>query len=203
MTLITEAVHARSLSAMRADRAKATAIYPDSEAPENSLSTDDLQMALYAAKIVSYAQGFSLLHSASLHYGWNLDLGSIAKIWRNGCIIRSAFLEKITTAFGKDPQLSNLLFDDFFSSTLKTALPAWRKVVVSAMAAGVPLPAMSSGLSYFDGLRTLHSSANLIQAQRDFFGAHTYERVDAPRGKFFHTNWTGKGGDTVSGTYNA
>ena len=143
------------------------------------------------------------MHRASGHYGWNLNLGVIARIWRNGCIIRSVFLQKITEAYDKNPDLENLLFDDFFVSTIKTSLPAWRKVVSDGISGGVALPAMSAALSYFDGLRTLHSSANLIQAQRDYFGAHTYERTDRQRGEFFHTNWTGKGGNTVSGTYNA
>ena len=202
MTLITEAVHARSLSALHDNRIEAAQIYPETDAAKSLLSTDELSQALYAAKIVSYAQGFSLLHNASEHYGWQLDLGTIARIWRNGCIIRSAFLQKITEAYQKNKTLKNLLFDGFFTTKIQSSLSSWRKVVADATLSGVPLPATGAALSYFDGLRTLHSSANLIQAQRDFFGAHTYERTDAERGKFFHTNWTGKGGDTVSGTYN-
>ena len=132
-----------------------------------------------------------------------LGSGNDCRIWRNGCIIRSVFLRKITEAYKKNPKLENLLFDDFFSGEIKAALPAWRKVVAQGMMSGIPIPAMSAALSYFDGLRTVHSSANLIQAQRDYFGAHTYERTDSERGRFYHTNWTGKGGDTVSGTYNA
>lgn len=202
MTLITEAVHARSLSALHDDRKKAALIYQETDNNKSTISTDELSQALYAAKIVSYAQGFSLLHNASQHYGWNLDLGTIARIWRNGCIIRSAFLQKITEAYHNNKALENLLFDDFFATKIKTSLTSWRKVVADAMLSGVALPAMGAALSYFDGLRTFQSSANLIQAQRDYFGAHTYERTDAERGKFFHTNWTGKGGNTVSGTYN-
>jgi 6-phosphogluconate dehydrogenase len=203
MTLITEAVYARSLSALQEERTRASAIYPDSRQSTGSLTTEEVRDALYAAKIVSYAQGFSLLSKASEHYGWGLELGTIARIWRNGCIIRSAFLQKITEAYEKNPQLQNLLFDDFFAGKIKAALPAWRKVVAQGALGGTALPAMAAALTYFDGLRTVHSSANLIQAQRDFFGAHTYERTDRERGKFFHTNWTGKGGNTVSGTYNA
>ena len=203
MTLITEAVFARSLSALYDDRRKASSLYSEEVTALADLTADEVRQALYAAKIVSYAQGFSLLHRASNHYGWNLDLGTIARIWRNGCIIRSVFLRKITEAYEKNPKLENLLFDDFFSGEIKAALSAWRKVVAQGMMSGIPIPAMSAALSYFDGLRTAHSSANLIQAQRDYFGAHTYERTDSERGRFYHTNWTGKGGDTVSGTYNA
>ncbi len=203
LTLITEAVLARSLSAQLDDRRTASSLYQDPEESPSAVSVEEVRQALYAAKIVSYAQGFSLLHRASGHYGWNLNLGVIARIWRNGCIIRSVFLQKITESYDKNPDLENLLFDDFFVSTIKTSLPAWRKVVSDGISGGVALPAMSAALSYFDGLRTLHSSANLIQAQRDYFGAHTYERTDRQRGEFFHTNWTGKGGNTVSGTYNA
>ena len=165
------------------------------------LSIEDVRQALYAAKLISYAQGFSLLRHASEHYGWDLDYGTIARIWRKGCIIRSVFLQKITEAYRKDPDLENLLFDDFFHTKIQEALPAWRRVVAEGALSGVALPAMSSALNYFDGLRTLYSAANMIQAQRDYFGAHTYERTDRERGHFFHTNWTGEGGNTVSGTY--
>lgn len=205
MTLITEAVHARSLSALYENRQEAAQIYANNESVRNAngkLTGYKIRQALYASKIVSYAQGFSVLHSASEHYGWNLNLGVIARIWRNGCIIRSVFLKKITDAFDRNKSLPNLLFDPFFAAQIKAALPDWREVVADAMLGGMPLPAMSAALTYFDGLRTLHSSANLIQAQRDYFGAHTYERIDSPRGQHFHTNWTGKGGDTVSGSYN-
>ena len=203
LTLITEAVFARSLSSLHDDRKKASSLYPDIEQPSSGITVEDVRQALYAAKIVSYAQGFSLLHRASEHYGWNLDLGVIARIWRNGCIIRSVFLQKITDAYQMNSQLENLLFDDFFIGKIQNSLASWRKVVADGLTGGIALPAMSAALTYFDGLRTLHSSANLIQAQRDYFGAHTYERTDRPRGEFFHTNWTGQGGKTVSGTYNA
>jgi 6-phosphogluconate dehydrogenase len=202
MTLITEAVHARSLSALYDSRRKAAEIYEGEETSKSVITALELSKALYAAKIVSYSQGFSLLYNASKHYEWNLNLGAIARIWRNGCIIRSAFLQKITEAYDKDKSLENLLFDNFFATKIKTSLTLWRRVVADAVLSGIPLPAMGAALSYFDGLRTSHSAANLIQAQRDYFGAHTYERTDAVRGKFFHTNWTGKGGNTVSGTYN-
>lgn len=204
LTLVTEAVYARMLSSLRAQRAKAfdlySAIHP---VLEMRVDADEIRHALYAAKIISYAQGFSLLRRASEHYGWELNYGAIAMVWRKGCIIRSVFLQKITEAYWKDPELENLLFDEFFVEKIQVSLPAWRKTVSEGMLNGIPLPAMSSALSYFDGLRTLHSAANLIQAQRDYFGAHTYERTDRNRGEFFHTNWTGEGGKTVSGTYNA
>lgn len=202
LTLITEAVYARLLSALAGERSKAAGIFPPSAALASLLEADEIEKALYASKLVSYAQGFSLLRRASDRYNWNLDLGTIAKIWRKGCIIRSVFLQKITEAYMENPLLENLLFDDFFAMRIKASADAWRKVVAEGIQTGVPLPAMSSALSYFDGLRTLHSAANLIQAQRDFFGAHTYERVDRDPGIFFHTNWTGHGSDTTSGTYN-
>ena len=208
LTLITEAVYARLLSALYSERVKAARLYSGKLKVESGklsddaqlstfnfqLSIEDVRQALYAAKLVSYAQGFSLLRRASEHYGWDLDYGTIARIWRKGCIIRSVFLQKITDAYRKDPDLENLLFDDFFRSKIQDALPAWRRIVAEGALSGVALPAMSSALSYFDGLRTLHSAANMIQAQRDYFGAHTYERTDRERGHFFHTNWTGEGG---------
>lgn len=203
LTLITEAVYARLLSAMYAEREKASGLYPEPVELGENLFVEEIRQALYASKLISYAQGFSLLHRASERYGWELDYGTIAKIWRKGCIIRSVFLQKITEAYCKNPKLENLLFDDFFRTKIQGALPSWRKVVAEGALSGVALPAMSSALSYFDGLRTMYSAANLIQAQRDYFGAHTYERTDRDRGIFFHTNWTGEGGDTVSGTYNA
>lgn len=202
LTLITQAVYARLLSALAQERAKASTIY-SAPAPNASLITEtDVEQALYAAKLISYAQGFSLMRRASAHYGWDLDFGSIAGIWRKGCIIRSAFLNKITEAYRKNPDLENLLFDAFFQGKIGAAMHSLRKVVAEGALNGIALPSMSAALSYFDGLRTLHSAANLIQAQRDYFGAHTYERVDCEPGKFFHTDWTGKGGKTVSGTYN-
>ena len=203
LTLITEAVYARMLSSMQEERKKASSLYPKSGVLGQTLiSEKEIKQALYAAKLVSYAQGFSLLYQASKRYDWQLDYGTIAKIWRKGCIIRSVFLEKITQAYEKNRNLENLLFDEFFIQKIESSLLAWRQVVAEGALHGVALPAMSSGLSYFDGLSTPHSAANLIQAQRDYFGAHTYERVDWERGKFFHTNWTGEGGKTVSGTYN-
>lgn len=202
LTLITQAVYARMLSALYAERKTASGLYEEKIKVNKDLHVEEVRQALYAAKIISYAQGFSLLHRASIHYGWNLDFGTIARIWRKGCIIRSAFLQKITEAYNKKPGLENLLFDDFFRSKIQSTLPAWRKVVSEGALSGVALPATGAALSYFDGLRTLNSSANLIQAQRDYFGAHTYERTDSGRGQFFHTNWTGEGGKTVSGTYN-
>lgn len=202
LTLITEAVYARLLSALHAERRKASGLYPEPVEVNENLYIEEVRQALYAAKLISYAQGFSLLRRASEHYGWELDFGAIARVWRKGCIIRSVFLQKITEAYRKNPELENLLFDDFFRSKIQHALPSWRKVVAEGALSGVALPAMSAALTYFDGLRTLHSAANMIQAQRDYFGAHTYERTDHERGSFFHTNWTGEGGNTVSGTYN-
>lgn len=203
LTLITEAVYARLLSALYAERQKASGLYPEPVKKNKELFVEEIREALYAAKLISYAQGFSLLKRASEAYNWKLDYGTIAQIWRKGCIIRSVFLQKITEAYRKNPELENLLFDDFFRSKILSTVPSWRNVVAQGVLGGVALPAMSSGLSYFDGLRTLHSAANLIQAQRDYFGAHTYERTDKERGLFFHNNWTGEGGNTVSGIYNA
>lgn len=202
LTLVTEAVYARLLSALYAEREKAAGLYPEPVELGENLFVEEIRQALYASKLISYAQGFSLIRRASEHYGWELDYGTIAQIWRKGCIIRSVFLQKITEAYRKNPKLENLLFDDFFRTKIQNALPSWRKTVSEGALSGVALPAMSSALSYFDGLRTLHSAANLIQAQRDYFGAHTYERTDRERGIFFHTNWTGEGGNTVSGAYN-
>lgn len=203
LTLITEAVYARLLSAQKDERLKANGLFPEMPATGRGAGTDAIRDALYASKLISYAQGFSLLRRASEHYGWELNFGTIAKIWRRGCIIRSAFLEKITEAYQKDSRLENLLFDSFFRTKILGSLSAWRGVVADGALSGVALPCMSAALSYFDGLRTFNSPANLIQAQRDYFGAHTYERTDTPRGIFFHTDWTGKGGKTISGSYNA
>lgn len=203
LTLITEAVYARLLSALYVEREKASGLYPEPVELGENLFVEEIRQALYASKLISYAQGFSLIRRASEHYDWDLDYGTIAQIWRKGCIIRSVFLQKITEAYRKNPKLENLLFDDFFRTKIQKTLPSWRKVVAEGALSGVALPAMSSALSYFDGLRTMYSAANLIQAQRDYFGAHTYERTDRERGLFFHTNWTGEGGNTVSGTYNA
>lgn len=205
LTLITEAVHARFLSAIPDERKKAAGYFKAEVArsgDEQNEATDLLRHALYASKLISYTQGFSLLRRASAHYGWELDLGMLAKIWRKGCIIRSVFLEQITRAYQANPELENLLFDDFFRKRISEALPAWRRIAAGCLAQGIPIPCMAAGLTYFDGLRTPYSSANLIQAQRDYFGAHTYERVDAPRGEFFHTDWNDTGG-IASGVYNA
>ena len=206
LTLITEAVFARSLSAMKEERVAASA---ELSGPKKTFAGDraaflsDLHDALYAAKIVSYAQGYALMRQAAHTYGWNLNNGGIALMWRGGCIIRSVFLGKIKEAFDRMPNLTNLLLDPFFKEKVLTAQSGWRSVVASAVTNGIPVPSMSAALSYFDGYRTERLPANHLQAQRDFFGAHTYERVDRERGTFFHTNWTGKGGDTSASTYTA
>lgn len=206
LTLITEAVFARSLSAMKEERVAASA---ELSGPKKTFAGDraaflsDLHDALYAAKIVSYAQGYALMRQAAHTYGWNLNNGGIALMWRGGCIIRSVFLGKIKEAFDRMPNLTNLLLDPFFKEKVLTAQSGWRSVVASAVTNGIPVPSMSAALSYFDGYRTERLPANLLQAQRDFFGAHTYERTDRERGTFFHTNWTGKGGDTSASTYTA
>ncbi|MBO5025135.1 MAG: decarboxylating NADP(+)-dependent phosphogluconate dehydrogenase [Bacteroidaceae bacterium] len=189
-TIMAEAVYARMLSALRDVRMAASDIYHSAVSYDvRKPDVEDIRKALYASKLVSYAQGFSLMHSASEKYGWNLNLSVIARIWQNGCIIRSGFLRNIMKAYEHSPEVSNILLDRFFASELMEALSAWRRIVSYAALAGLPLPAMSAALNYFDGLRTLHSSANLIQAQRDYFGAHQYERVDSERGKWFHTVW--------------
>ena len=206
LTLIGEAVFARCLSAQKEDRVRASALYPR-ETPtftgDKSAFIEKIRRALYASKIVSYAQGFQLMGSAAKTYGWNLNYGGIALMWRGGCIIRSAFLGKIREAFDRDPALDNLLTDDYVRSVIRELLPAWREVAAWALSAGIPAPAFTSALSWFDGYTTARLPANLLQAQRDYFGAHTYERIDAPRGEFFHTDWTGHGGGTAAGTYNA
>lgn len=202
LTLITEAVYARMLSALSDEREKASGLYSEPVQLGENLYVEEIRQALYAAKLISYAQGFSLMQRASAHYRWDLDCGTIARIWRKGCIIRSAFLEKITEAYDRNPLLENLLFDDFFRDKITAALPAWRSVVAAGALGGTALPCMGSALGYFDGLRTADSPASLIQAQRDYFGAHTFERTDAPRGEFFHNDWTGRGGKTSSGSYN-
>ena len=163
---------------------------------------EDVRRALYCSKIISYAQGYMLLREAAKDQGWNLNFGGIALMWRGGCIIRSRFLGKIKEAYDKDPKLTNLLVTDFFSKVLNDYESSWRRGIIQAIQSGVPTPAFSTALSFYDGFRTARLPANLLQAQRDFFGAHTYERVDRPRGQFFHTNWTGRGGKVSSGTYN-
>jgi 6-phosphogluconate dehydrogenase len=163
----------------------------------------DLHDALYASKIISYTQGYMLMREAAKEYGWNLNLGGIAMVWRGGCIIRSAFLGKIKEAFDVNPELSNLMLDGYFKSEIEAAQLAWRRVIAKAVEMGIPVPAMSSALSFYDGYRRARLPANLLQAQRDYFGAHTYERVDRPRGEFFHTDWISSGAAVTSSTYNA
>jgi 6-phosphogluconate dehydrogenase len=205
LTLITEAVFARLLSAQKDERVAAAEVL---RGPEPKLATDreafiqDVEMALYASKIISYAQGFALMNAMSRESGWTINNGAVALMWRGGCIIRSVFLGKIKEAFDRNPKLTNLLVDPYFAAEVAQAGPGWRRAVGSGVANGIPLPAMSAALAYFDGYRSGRLPANLLQAQRDYFGAHTYERVDKPRGQFFHTNWTGRGGTTASTTYN-
>jgi 6-phosphogluconate dehydrogenase len=204
LTLIAEAVFARCLSAIKDERVEASGKIKGRVRPikaDKKVFVGYLRKALYASKIVSYAQGYQLMRAAAKEYGWNLNYGGIALMWRGGCIIRSAFLGKIKKAFDRDPELVNLLLDPFFTKAVSNAQIAWRRVVTSAVQAGIPMPAVTSALAYFDGYRTGRLPANLLQAQRDYFGAHTYERVDKPRGEFFHTNWTGRGGTTSASTY--
>jgi 6-phosphogluconate dehydrogenase len=206
LTLIAEAVFARCLSALKEERVVASQVLGGPEAAfddDKGAFVKDLHDALYASKIISYTQGYMLMREAAQEYGWNLNSGGIAMIWRGGCIIRSVFLGKIKEAFDKEPDLANLLLDDYFKVEVEAAQAAWRRVVAKAIEMGVPVPAMSSALAFYDGYRRARLPANLLQAQRDYFGAHTYERVDKPRGEFFHTNWTGTGGDVTSTTYNA
>ena len=188
-TLVAEAVYARIVSSDPDARKRVAAIYSDAPATLNEVTPDDVESALYASKIISYAQGFRLMQAASDEHGWDLDLGTIASIWRAGCIIRAAFLEDITSAFLREPGLADMMEDEFFSQALVEAETSWREVVARAALSGIPAPAYASALSYFDGMRSERLPANLIQAQRDFFGAHTFERVDGPRGEFFHHEW--------------
>jgi 6-phosphogluconate dehydrogenase len=205
ITLVSEAVYARALSAMKDERVQAAKIL---KGPATKFDGDkeefvnDIEEAMYAAKIISYAQGYMLLRAAAKEYKWNLNYGGIALMWRGGCIIRSVFLGDIRNAFQRHPNLTNLLMDSYFSAQVMAAQSAWRRVVMKATELGIPIPAMSSALSFFDGYRQERLPANLLQAQRDYFGAHTYERVDQPRGQFFHTNWTGRGGEVTAGKYN-
>lgn len=204
LTLIGEAVFARCLSARKGERTEAARQYARTIPPftgGKAATVEMIRQALYAAKIISYAQGYALLRAAAGTYEWELDCGGIALLWRGGCIIRSAFLDKIKAAYDRDPGLESLLLDPYFRQTLQSHLLAWRTVAAAAIQYGVPAPAMTAALSYFDGCTTERLPANLLQAQRDYFGAHTYERLDCPRGQFFHTNWTGRGGDTAAGTY--
>jgi 6-phosphogluconate dehydrogenase len=205
LTLIGEAVFARCLSALKEERVQASKVLQPKGVQkfdgDKKQFVDDLRQALYASKIVSYAQGYQLMRSAAETYGWNLNYGGIALMWRGGCIIRSVFLGKIKDAFENDPKLVNLLLDPFFKDAVESRQEAWRRVVSTAVNMGTPAPAISTALAYFDGYRHERLPANLLQAQRDYFGAHTYERVDKPRGEFFHTNWTGRGGSTSASTY--
>ncbi len=204
LTLIGEAVFARALSAIKDERVEASRVLTGPakmKLDDRDAFIADLEDALYASKIVSYAQGYQLMRAAAQTHGWNLNYGGIALMWRGGCIIRSAFLGKIKHAFDANPDLTNLLLDPFFTEAVTAAQEAWRRVIVKAVELGIPMPAMSSALAYYDGYRSERLPANLLQAQRDYFGAHTYERVDKPRGEWFHTNWTGRGGNTSATTY--
>jgi 6-phosphogluconate dehydrogenase len=204
MTLVGEAVFSRCLSAMKDERVRAAKVL---EGPGTSFEGDkqgfigDLRKAIYASKIVSYTQGYMLMREAAREYGWNLNYGGIALMWRGGCIIRSRFLGRIRDAFEKNPDLDNLLLDDFFRDVIHESQASWRRVVGKALEIGIPIPAMSSGLAFYDGYRHERLPANLLQAQRDYFGAHTYKPTDRPRGQFFHTNWTGRGGKVSASTY--
>jgi 6-phosphogluconate dehydrogenase len=204
ITLIAEAVYSRCISALKEERVAAA---KKLKGPRPSIKGDqkklieEIRQALYASKIVSYAQGYMLMRAAANEYKWNLNYGGIALMWRGGCIIRSAFLAKIKEGYDKNPKLSNLLLDPFFRKAIKDSQRSWRKVVALAARKGIPVPAFSTALAFYDSYRSERLPANLLQAQRDYFGAHTYERLDQPRGQFFHTNWTGHGGTTASGTY--
>jgi 6-phosphogluconate dehydrogenase len=207
LTLIGESVFARCLSALKDERVAASKVLNGpakaQTVAERKEFIEQVRRALYCSKMISYAQGYMLLRAAEKDQGWHLNMGGIALMWRGGCIIRSVFLGNIKAAFDKNPDLANLLLDDFFSSALNQYQASWRKALVSAIEIGVPTPAFSTALAFYDGYRTARLPANLLQAQRDYFGAHTYERVDKPRGQFFHTNWTGHGGRVSSSTYNA
>jgi 6-phosphogluconate dehydrogenase len=207
VTLIGESVFARCLSALKEERVNASKVL---DGPKKVLTIseqeefiEDVRRALYCSKMISYAQGYMLLRAIEKDQNWNLNMGGIALMWRGGCIIRSVFLGNIKAAFDKNPNLENLLLDDFFSNALNKYGWSWRKAVIHAIEIGIPMPAFSTALAFYDGFRTERLPANLLQAQRDFFGAHTYERADKPRGEFFHTNWTGRGGRVSSSTYNA
>ncbi|HRE52469.1 MAG TPA: decarboxylating NADP(+)-dependent phosphogluconate dehydrogenase [Flavitalea sp.] len=205
LTLITESVFARCLSALKDERVKAAKVL--TAGPKASFTgdkkqfIDQLRDALYAAKVISYAQGYQMMRAAAKEFGWELNYGNIALMWRGGCIIRSRFLGNIKEAFDKNPELTNLLLDPYFSEKIQASQDGLRKVVATAALNGIPVPCLSAGINYYDGYRSERLPANLLQAQRDYFGAHTYERVDKPRGQFFHTNWTGRGGDTASTSY--
>ncbi|MBE7532037.1 MAG: decarboxylating NADP(+)-dependent phosphogluconate dehydrogenase [Chloroflexi bacterium] len=206
LTLIAEAVFARALSALKEERVAAAKLL-GSPIPafsgDKAAFIEDLRQALFAAKIISYTQGYMLMRAATAEFGWQLAYGNIALMWRGGCIIRAAFLDGIKAAFDANPDLTNLLLAPFFKAKVQASEGAWRRVVGTAVALGIPVPALSSALAFYDGYRRERLPANLLQAQRDYFGAHTYERTDQPRGQFFHTNWTGQGGDVTATTYNA
>jgi 6-phosphogluconate dehydrogenase len=204
LTLIGEAVFARCLSALKEERVEASKTLKGPGAKfggDKAALIEDLKQALYASKIVSYAQGYQLMREAAKEYGWKLNNGGIALMWRGGCIIRSVFLGKIKEAFDADPDLVNLLLAPFFTDAVEQAQAGWRRVIMKSVELGIPMPAISAALAYYDGYRAARLPANLLQAQRDYFGAHTYERTDKPRGQFFHTNWTGHGGSTSASTY--
>jgi 6-phosphogluconate dehydrogenase len=204
ITLVTEAVYARCISALKDERVAAA---KKLKGPRRAIAGDrtalieDIRLALYASKIISYAQGYMLMRAAAKKYNWNLNYGGVALMWRGGCIIRSRFLGKIKEAFDLNPNLANLLLDRFFRGEIKKCQRSWRKVVALSACKGIPIPAFSTALNFFDGYRSAWLPANLLQAQRDYFGAHTYERIDQPRGQFSHTNWTGHGGSAASGSY--
>ena len=211
-TLMAEAVYARSVSALKEERVKAARKLKGPRPVLTSIAAspakkaafiEDIRHALYASKIVSYAQGYMLMRAAGREYGWNLNYGGIALMWRGGCIIRSRFLGKIKEAYDSNPKLTNLMLDDFFRGEIRKCQKGWRNIVATAAKKGIPVPAFATALAFYDQYRSAVLPANLLQAQRDYFGAHTYERTDKPRGEFFHTNWTGKGGSTSSSTYNA
>ena len=204
VTLIAEAVYARSLSSMKSERVLASQVLTpvtQNISGDRDQIIEDVRKALLASKIISYAQGYMLMREASQQFDWDLNYGGIALMWRGGCIIRSVFLDRIKAAYEIDGNLKNLLLDPYFVSVLADCQPSWRRTVARAVTAGIPLPAMSSALAFFDSYRSEQLPANLIQAQRDYFGAHTYERIDRPEGEFFHTNWTGTGGNVSSTTY--
>jgi 6-phosphogluconate dehydrogenase len=205
LTLIAEAVFSRCLSAQKDERVAASKVLAGPKVTwsgDKQALIDDVEAALYASKICSYAQGFALMRAMGKESGWTINNGAVALMWRGGCIIRSVFLGKIKEAFDRDPNLANLLVDGYFAKQIEESAPGWRRAVAAGVLNGIPMPAMSSALAYLDGYRSDRLPANLLQAQRDYFGAHTYERTDKPRGEFFHTNWTGRGGTTASTTYN-
>ncbi len=204
LTLIGEAVFARCLSAMKVERVAASKVLDGPSGPFEGCKKqliDDLRQALYASKIISYAQGYQLMRAAAAEYKWNLNYGGIALMWRGGCIIRSAFLGKIKEAFDTNPALDNLLLNPFFKDAIENSQEAWRRVIKTAVDLGIAVPTLSAALAFYDGYRCDRLPANLLQAQRDYFGAHTYERIDKSRGEFFHTNWTGRGSNTSASTY--